>query len=134
MRKIMTALAATALVLGGSAAGAKETTAEKGEAKLAKMLEGRSPGEPVQCITTMRSNGLQVIDHVAVVYDAGSVIYVARPTDRMQLGRNDILVIDRFSGSRLCASDVVRTIDRGSGFPTGVVFLDSFVPYTKDEG
>ena len=39
-------------------------------------------------------------------------------------------VIERF-GSQLCHNDVIRTIDRYQGYITGAVFLDEFVPYTK---
>jgi hypothetical protein len=130
MRKFITALAISALAVTGAAASA-ETLAEKGEAKLAKMLEGRTAGEPVSCISTMRSDGLQVIDHTAIVYDGGKTIYVARPTDPKQLGPWDILVIKRTNGSQLCTNDIIYTIDQGTGFRTGAVFLGNFVPYTK---
>ena len=129
MNKIATILAGAALALTGAAASA-ETLAEKGEAKLARMLEGRTAGEPVSCITTPRSNKLEVIEHVGVVYDAGDTIYVSRPSDPRQLGRMDVVVIDRFS-SQLCKTDVSRTIDRYAGHVSGVVFLGDFVPYTK---
>lgn len=131
MRKLITAIAISALALTGGAVSAKQTVAEKGEARLSKMLEGRTAGEPVSCISTMSRNGLEVIDQTAVVYDGGNTIYVARPTDRKQLRRGDILVIERTSSSQLCTVDVVKTVDQSSGFMTGVVFLDKFVPYTK---
>ena len=120
------ALAATAAVASGS--GAPNA---KGEARLARMLEGRTPGQPVSCINAVRSNNMQVIDGVAVVYDAGRTIYVARPTDPRMLGRNDALVIDRFSPSRLCVQEPMKTIDRYDHYTTGVVFLKDFVPYTR---
>jgi hypothetical protein len=119
-----------ALALAGTAAAAA-THVEKGEARLARMLEGRTAGQPVSCITTMDPGKMQVIDGVAVVYDAGKTIYVARPTDPHMLRRTDALVIDRFSGSRLCVQEAMRTIDRYDGHITGVVFLKDFVPYTK---
>ncbi|MDD3798431.1 MAG: hypothetical protein PHE36_04545 [Novosphingobium sp.] len=137
MRKIFSALAAIgaagALVLGGTAATAGTTRAEKGEARLQKMLEGRVAGEPQSCITTLGPDRLQVIDGTAVVYDGGKTIYVARPSSPDQLSRDDILVIERHSGSQLCNTDIIRTMDRSAGFMTGVVFLDRFVPYTKVE-
>jgi hypothetical protein len=123
-------LAGAALTLTGTATSAA-TTAEKGEERLARMLEGRTAGEPVACITTMRKNELQVIDEVGVVYDAGNTVYVARPTDPRMLRRTDALVIDRFSPSRLCVNDPIRTVNRHGGFFTGVVFLNDFVPYKK---
>ena len=132
MKALATILSGAALALAATAAAASGTGGNPaGEARLARMLEGRTAGEPVSCIDTARSNKMEVIDGVAVVYDAGKTIYVARPTDPHMLGRNDALVLNRFSGSRLCVQDAMRTIDRHDGFPTGVVFLKDFVPYTK---
>ncbi len=131
MKTIATILAATALALTGAAASA-QTLAEKGEARLAKILEGRVAGEPVSCIPAPRSNRLEVIEHVGVVYDAGKTIYVARPQDPKVLGRHDALIVERI-GSQLCKQDVTRTFDRNLGFTTGVVFLSDFVPYTKPD-
>lgn len=106
---------------------------EENEARLARMLEGRIAGEPVNCIPAFRTaSQLQVLEKVALVYDAGNVIYVARPEDPDMLGRDDVVVINRFGG-QLCHSDVIRTVDRHGGYHTGVVFLDKFVPYPRAE-
>ena len=129
MKTLATILAVTALALAGTTA-AVARSAEQNEAKLARMLEGRTAGEPVSCISALNSNRIEVIEHVGIVYDAGETIYVARPSDPRQLGRNDIVVIDRHS-SQLCDTDVIRTVDRYQGFTTGAVFLEDFVPYTK---
>lgn len=131
MMKLAAILASAALALTATTAPAA-TTAEKGEARLARMLEGRTAGTPVPCISTMNSNKLQVIDEVGLVYDAGDTVYVARPTDRRMLDRNDALILDRFSATRLCVNEAMRTIDRSGGFFTGVVFLEDFVPYTRE--
>jgi hypothetical protein len=56
-------------------------SAEENEAKLARMLEGRTAGEPVSCISALAATRIEVIEHVGIVYDAGSTIYVARPTN-----------------------------------------------------
>lgn len=130
MKKLAAFLTGAALTLAGTAASAA-TVAQKGEERLARLLEGRTAGEPVGCITTMRSNGLKVIDEVGVVYDAGETIYVARPADPRMLRRSDVLVLDRFSPSRLCTNEPMRTVDRHGGYFTGVVFLEDFVPYKK---
>ena len=131
MKRIALIAAGAALALAGTAASAESATARKGEERLARMLEGRVAGEPVACITTMRSNKLQVIDEVGLVYDAGKTIYVARATDPRMLRSFDVLVMHRFDASRLCAHEPMRTVDRTSGFTTGVVFLHDFVPYTR---
>lgn len=103
----------------------------RGEEKLAKLLEGRVAGEPVRCISTMGRDNPQIIDRVALVQGRGATIYVARPSDPRVLDSRDILLIERFSSSQLCAHDHMRMVDRHNGFVTGVVFLDDFVPYTK---
>ena len=130
MKPVATIIAATALALGSSATAAP-SAAEKGEARLAEMLEGRVAGEPVRCITTHRNDSPQIIDRVGLVHRDGKTIYVARPAHPQSLDNRDILVIDRFSSSRLCATDHMRMIDRTGGFLTGIVFLKEFVPYTK---
>jgi hypothetical protein len=132
MKALATILSGAALALGATAALASGSGHnDTGEARLSRMLAGRTAGEPVSCINTTRSNKMEVIDGVAVVYDAGKTVYVARPTDPRMLGRNDALVLNRFSGSRLCVQEPMRTVDRYDGFHTGVVFLKDFVPYTK---
>jgi len=130
MKFIAPILAGVALTLGAATAnaGARE---DKGEAKLAEMLDGRVAGEPVRCITTFRNNTPQIIDRVALVHDEGDTIYVARPERPRSLDSHDILLIERFSSSQLCASDHMRMIDRTGGFMTGLVFVKEFVPYTK---
>ena len=129
MKTLSLILAGAALALAGMTGASAGTPAEN-EAKLARMLEGRTAGEPVSCISALNSNRIEVIEDVGIVYDAGETIYVARPTNPDSLGRNDIVVIDRHGG-QLCTTDVIRTVDRYQGFTTGAVFLDKFVPYTK---
>lgn len=130
MKTFAILLAGAALALTGTAATA-ETRAERNEAKLARMLDGRTAGEPVNCINAMRSNRIEVIEHIGIVYDAGDTIYVARTRDPRALGPWDVPVIERF-GSQLCTSDVMRTVDRSGGYITGPLFLDDFVPYTRN--
>ena len=131
MTRLALILAGAALALTGTTtAVAKTSLAERGEARLARMLEGRTPGEPVTCISAFRSNDIRIIEHVGIVYDAGRTIYVARVTDPRQLDRWDVPVFQRF-GSQLCATDIIRTVDRTGGYFTGAVFLSDFVPYRR---
>ena len=131
MKKALTILTGAALALTGATGVNAETRAEKSEAQLARMLEGRTAGEPVQCISAYNGNRIRVMDHVGIVYDAGDTIYVARAVDPKMLDHWDIPVIERF-GSQLCANDVMRTVDRTAGHMTGPLFLHDFVPYTKN--
>ena len=42
------------------------------------------------------------------------------------------MVVKR-TGGQLCNTDIIRTVDRMSGFTTGVVFMSKFTPYTKQD-
>ncbi len=130
MKKTFLALAAASLALTAGAGVAQNKRGPDGEARLAKLLAGRVAGKPVSCISAQIDSRLQVIDRTAIVYDAGRTVYVAKPRDPRSLDADDILVIKRF-GSQLCKQDVIRTVDRSSGFMTGIIFLDNFVPYTR---
>jgi hypothetical protein len=105
--------------------------ATKGEARLAKLLEGRVAGEPVRCIRTLPSQRFQTIDRTAYVYGSGNTIYVQRTRDPEAIDDNDALVSRRFNASELCRLDVMTTIDPFLGFFTGAVFFEDFVPYTR---
>jgi hypothetical protein len=117
------------LLLSGSAAVAKPKLDP--EARLARALEGRAAGEPVDCIQLSRVNSTQIIDHTAIIYDTGSTLYVNRPKSGLeQLDRWDTMVTKSYS-SQLCSIDVVRLLDTGARIETGVVFLGEFVPYRR---
>lgn len=101
------------------------------EAKLAKAVEGRVAGEPVDCVNLRNIRSSRIIADTAIVYDAGSVVYVNRPTaGRESLDSWDTLVTNTHT-SQLCSIDVVRLYDTASQMQTGLVFLGEFVPYRK---
>ena len=101
------------------------------EARLAKRLEGRVAGKPVNCIPQYRIQSSEIFEKTAILYKAGSTWYVNRPVSgRNFLGRDDILLTDTHS-SDLCSVDIVRLLDQGSRFPSGSLGLGQFVPYTR---
>ncbi|QIQ88239.1 hypothetical protein [Erythrobacter sp.] len=114
-------------------AGDKAETAEmtKGEKRLAKMLEGRVAGEPVNCIRVVPNQRMVTIDKTAYVYGRGDTIYVQRTKNPDDISEGDVLVSRRFMASELCRMDVMTTADRILGFFTGAVFFEDFVPYTR---
>lgn len=105
----------------------------EGEEELAELLEGRVAGEPTSCIHSRVNDRMTVIDETAYVYGRGKTIYVQRTRHPERIDRWDTLVSRRFSGSQICKLDTMTTIDSHSGFFTGVVFFDDFVPYTRVE-
>jgi len=103
-----------------------------GEAKLAKMLEGRVAGKPVSCIPLNQTNNTTVIDKTAIVYQVGRTLYVNRPTNADQLDDDDILVT-KTSLSQLCNVDTIQLRDRSVPYMwRGFVGLRDFVPYRKE--
>jgi hypothetical protein len=132
MRKLTMAIACCASAAGLLAASALLAGPRlTGEERLAKLLDGRVAGEPQSCISAPNMSQLTVIDKTALVYKAGSTIYVNRPANPKSLNSGDILVIDRLS-HQLCNTDMVNTRSQGPGhFFTGSVFLGQFVPYKK---
>ncbi len=126
--KTAAAIFTAALLPLAAAPALAETRAERNEARVAERLEGREAGEPVSCIFAPRSHGLEVIEHVGILYEAGDTIYLARVVHPRSLGFGDALIIQR-RGSSLCKHDMTRTFDRGSQI-NGVVFFEDFVPYT----
>lgn len=103
----------------------------KGEKRLAKLLEGRVAGKPVDCIRTMLNNRMQTIDGTAYVYGSGKTIYVQRTSNPEDIDDMDALVIRRFNASQLCRQEIITTIDPYNGIFTGAVFFEDFVPYTR---
>ena len=134
----LAAAAATGLALtplaaqdAGDAEAEAPAPATKGEARLAKLLEGRVAGEPVRCIRTLPNQRMQTIDGTAYVYGSGDTIYVQRTRDPSAINDNDALVTNRFNATQLCRLDITTTVDRVLGFFTGTVFFEDFVPYTR---
>ncbi|MBA3676915.1 MAG: hypothetical protein H0W74_05860 [Sphingosinicella sp.] len=101
------------------------------EAKLAKALEGRVAGEPIDCVNLHNIRSSTIIDGTAILYKAGNTVYVNYPrSGRESLNQWDALVT-RTPSTRLCSIDVVQTVDLQSRMMTGLVFLGEFVPYRK---
>jgi hypothetical protein len=128
MRKILLSLAAAATLAAPAAASPRL----HGEAQLAKMLEGRTAGAPVDCIDLSRVYSSTVIDRTAIVYESGRTLYVNRPRGGAEaLDSGDTMVLKPFD-HRLCSVDTVQMYEMGARFFKGSVFLGDFVPYTRD--
>lgn len=104
------------------------------EARIAKALEGRVAGKPVDCIPLRQIQSTEIFDRTAILYKVGGTWYLNRPASGANfLDRNDILLTDTHS-SNLCSIDIVRLIDQSTRFPSGSLGLGKFVPYTKKKG
>ena len=128
MRKLLT-FTALALLAAGAVAQAREPVDR--EAELARALDGRVAGEPVNCIDLHRVRSSRIITDTAILYDAGSIIYVNRPRNGAEeLNQWDTLVT-RTPSTRLCSIDTVDVVDLTTHSLSGIVFLGEFVPYRR---
>lgn len=128
---ILSLLAGTLAAAAPAADDARTDRAARGEAALARLIEGRVAGKPVDCLILSDLRTAQVIPGTALVYRVGSRLYVNRPRESVgQLDLNDILVTRPF-GAQLCRLDMVDRVDRNSGFWRGFVSLGEFVPYDR---
>lgn len=136
LKRLVLSAAAIGALAGPVAAQTAEAPAQtRGEAKLAKMLEGRVAGEPERCIRTFGSKSLTQIDDTALVYKDGDTVWVNYTRSPDSIDDGDYLVIKKFDATSLCRSDQITTYSRTGNFFSGVIFLDDFVPYRKaDEG
>ncbi|WP_380872362.1 hypothetical protein ACFB49_33040 [Sphingomonas sp. DBB INV C78] len=114
-----------------SIAGTATAAPRDPEEKLARALQGRVAGEPVDCIYLREVRNKRIIDRTAILYDAGRTIYVNRPrAGQTSLETSDTLVTRNYS-DQLCNIDTVQLVDSSSQMFSGVVFLGDFVPYTR---
>lgn len=127
MRKFLPLLAASVALLAGSA----QARTEDPERELQQAVAGRVAGEPVDCIDMHRVRSSRIIPHTAIVYDAGSVVYVNRPRGGAENMDDWDIQVNRLYSQQLCSVDTVQLIDQGSHMYSGTVFLGEFVPYRR---
>lgn len=128
MRSLLACLAATALIATAVQAAPVNTAEER----LAKALDGRVAGEPVDCIYQHEIRSSRIFDRTAILYELNNgTYYLNRPEGGAQsLSRGDVLVTDTHS-PRLCSIDIVKLYDNSHWMQSGVVSLGKFVPYKK---
>lgn len=128
MRSVLTCLAAIALIAPAAHAAPRPTPEEK----LAKALEGRTPGQPVDCIYLRDIRSSRIFDRTAILYELNNgTYYLNRPEGGAQsLNWGKVLVTDTHS-PQLCSIDIVRLYDSSPWMQSGFVNLGKFVPYKK---
>ena len=130
MRPLMAILVSAAMTAAvPAAASAKDRPT--GEAKLAKLLEGRVAGEPQSCITLSSATSSQTIDKTAIVYRIGSTLWVNRPKSGADALDDDDVLVTKLSGNRLCSIDTIELHDRNTHMYSGFVALGDFTPYRR---
>jgi hypothetical protein len=125
-RLIPAVFATTALIAGLPATAASP----KGEAKLAKLIDGRVGGKPVDCLVSSQRRNLEVVDRTALVFKDGDTYYVNRPAGAEFLSWSDVPVFEIWGG-QLCQMDMVHLHDRSSGMRGPTLSMGEFIPYKR---
>ena len=131
MRGLTIALIASALA-GCTTAPEPMTRSAEDEALLNKLLAGKTPGKPVGCLPSWRSNDMVVIDDNTVVFrDTARRVYRNdfRGGACSQLGNGFYTLVTKSTGSGLCSGDLAQVVDVKSGFTVGSCVIGDFVPY-----
>lgn len=134
---IRTISGAVLAALAGLAASTAHAENAKGEATLAKMLEGRTVLAGVNCIETRKIITTEIINGTAIVYRlrGSPTLYVNRPTAGLDdLNANNTLVVG--DTPTLCQGNSLFVGDNGGrgaapGY-TGGVQLGEFIPWAKN--
>jgi hypothetical protein len=115
-----------------ASAGLHPGQSTKAEQELAKELEGRVPGKPVECISTGFSDGPQIIDSRTILYHpVGKTVYRNDlEADCPSLEPLTTMVIE-VHGSQYCRNDRFRVVTPGMSIPSATCRLGKFTPYTK---
>ncbi|MHA6720269.1 hypothetical protein ACX40Y_12570 [Sphingomonas sp. RS6] len=132
MKQIFATLLAGAALLAAPVASAKRD-GDTPDAQLAKMIEGRVAGKPVDCINLGMATSSTVVDGKAIVYRSGATLYVNEPRAGADRLDDDSILVTNTFGSQLCSIDAVHLVDRFGYFPRGFVLLGKFVPYTREK-
>lgn len=103
------------------------------EQRLAKMLEGRTAGEPSNCIPQSHISQTTVIDRTAIVYRVGSTLWVNRPKDPPRALDGSTVMVTKNSTNQLCNVDIVQLLDPSTRSWRGFIQLGDFIPYRKAE-
>jgi hypothetical protein len=109
------------------------TRTPQGQQEYERLVAGKVPGAPVQCLPSYNMNDMVVIDESTVAYRlGGNRVYVNHLQGACNgLGRNAIMVTKSLAGSESCRGDIVTMVDQSSHMLTGSCAFGDFIPYTR---
>ncbi len=97
------------------------------EARLAKALDGLTPGKPQSCINLRDAQQTEAYGD-SVLFSAGRRLTYR--TDTKGCGnRGSDTFVTRTIGTQLCRGDVIERVDLISGMQSGFCIAGDFTPY-----
>lgn len=109
---------------------AAEARVETGDQQLARILAGRTEGKAQSCLPLMNRNDSETIRGVGIAYNNGRTTWISR-FDKGCAPKSDDVVVTTSPMGRPCRGDIVRFVERMTGFEHGACAFGDFVPYTK---
>ncbi|MEH3047567.1 hypothetical protein [Sphingomonas adhaesiva] len=122
---------AAAAALSALAVGVADARRNRSpEAEYQRLIAGKTPGKPVDCIDTRFDRpSLSAYGDKLIYRVSSKLVYVNDSTGGCQgVARGDVLVTRQFQ-SRLCKGDIAQTVSVPPAIPTGSCALGSFTPY-----
>lgn len=122
-----------------SACGVVDSTpkplTEKQSNLLAKELDNKIAGKPVNCISDYNSTNLiRISDNILLYRVSGNLVYENKLRYSCPgLARDDDIIVTEQFGGQKCRGDIIRLVDRASGMQGPTCSLGEFVPYRKDK-
>ena len=130
MRMILLAVAVTSLTACETTDSQPEQRSAANQATYDRLLAGKTPGRPENCLPLQRSNDMTVIDDETILYRDGDTTYVNKLLGSCNLlSRGSYALVTRSSGSQLCRGDIGTVTDVSTGTTVGSCALGDFVPY-----
>ena len=122
-----------ALALAGCTASSEMRASQQAEASvaLAKELDGRVAGVPVNCIGNSTSTRPMIIDETTILYREGGRVYrntLAAACPRLTPYNT---MITEVQGGQLCRNDRFRVLEPGTTIPGPYCRLGQFTPYER---
>lgn len=123
------------VLLAGCAADARTTDraakeAADNAAKLAKALDGLTPGDPQLCIPqTLTRYNTEVIGDTILYKVNRRLIYRNATTGGCERAAYGDTLVSQNSGSQLCKGQIIATVNFTTRYNSGSCALGQFVPY-----
>ena len=132
MRFLMTFAAAAALgaVAVVAAPAQKTDKPDKNRIAYEKLLAGKTPGKPQDCIDTRFTRPQLTAYEGKLLYRvSGKLVYVTDTGGGCEaVARGDTIVTRQFQ-TRLCRGDIAQTVNLPARIPSGSCAMGQFVPY-----
>lgn len=133
---LFSAALAIAATLGGCAQmGARQANAEELTPRQLALLErnlgGKVAGEPVSCLSSVRTNDvIRVSDTILLYRVSGNLVYKNELNPGCPgLGRSNDIMVSEIRGPGPCRGDIIHLTDHTSGIRGPSCALGDFVPY-----